>query len=309
MGMRRRCSECRRTFTPSPRARSTQRVCCVACRAARDRRLAQIRRRGDLDAFRADERERQRNRRLRRRRSQSTSAVVRCSGCHALSPAPRFADLPEDLLMVPELPVPAEAGRAGSHPGAAAVLRREWHQPLDDTALRARSPRRARSRRCAEELGRQRFSCRRHRIARRRRAGDVAREHVGRRVRGLHRADGAARATRRRRRALGQPRRPQTWRTRRMCWLRCAFRVDVGPRAESRGSRLSRTRGTPSRPCARGRAPDACGPTCPAARISGRMAVRPPSIVPRTDGVRRSSGSAGASRSGAPSPPASRSLP
>lgn len=129
MGMRRRCSECRHTFTPSPQARSTQRVCCVACRAARDRRLAQIRRRGDLDAFRADERERQRNRRLRRRRGQSTSAVVRCSGCHAPSPAPGFADLPKDLLKLLDRVFTA------SRTSLLRELRKKWPPPRVAAAM------------------------------------------------------------------------------------------------------------------------------------------------------------------------------
>lgn len=37
--------------------------------------------------------------------------------------------------------VALSARRAGRHPGSAAVLRREWDQPLDDPTLRARSPR------------------------------------------------------------------------------------------------------------------------------------------------------------------------
>ena len=45
MGTRRRCSECRHTFIPSPRARSTQRDCCRACRTSRNRKLARARRR------------------------------------------------------------------------------------------------------------------------------------------------------------------------------------------------------------------------------------------------------------------------
>ena len=44
---RRRCSECRCSFTPSPRAVLSQRVCGAACRAARDRKLPRGRRRRD----------------------------------------------------------------------------------------------------------------------------------------------------------------------------------------------------------------------------------------------------------------------
>jgi len=69
----RRCAECRKTFTPAPSARTTQRVCGHGCRAARDRRLVRARRRGAIEEARADERERQRAHRERR-----TAA-----GCHA----------------------------------------------------------------------------------------------------------------------------------------------------------------------------------------------------------------------------------
>lgn len=69
----RRCAECRKTFTHAPSARSTQRVCGKACRAARDRRLARARRRRDLDDARADERERQ----------QASRKARLAAGCHA----------------------------------------------------------------------------------------------------------------------------------------------------------------------------------------------------------------------------------
>ena len=59
MSARKRCSECRCTFTPSPQARATQRVCSAPCRAARDRKLARKRRREDLDGFRDDDKRRQ----------------------------------------------------------------------------------------------------------------------------------------------------------------------------------------------------------------------------------------------------------
>jgi hypothetical protein len=66
MATRRRCSECRCTFTPSPRALTTQQVCGALCRAARNRKLARMRRRGDVDGYRADERRRQRESRATR---------------------------------------------------------------------------------------------------------------------------------------------------------------------------------------------------------------------------------------------------
>ena len=54
-----RCTECRKTFTPSPRAGSRQRVCGTACRLRRNRKLARRRRREDLLECREDERVRQ----------------------------------------------------------------------------------------------------------------------------------------------------------------------------------------------------------------------------------------------------------
>src|SRR5688572_9093355 len=66
---RRRCTECRRTFTPSPRAVATQCVCSRACRAARDRKLARIRRAKDIKGYRADEQQRQRDSRKARARA------------------------------------------------------------------------------------------------------------------------------------------------------------------------------------------------------------------------------------------------
>jgi len=67
MATRKRCSECRKTFTSAPTARSAQRVCSASCRAARDRKLQRARRRRDLDGYREDERRRQQEHRERRR--------------------------------------------------------------------------------------------------------------------------------------------------------------------------------------------------------------------------------------------------
>ena len=77
-----RCAECRKMFTPAPSARETQRVCGARCRAVRDRGLARVRRRRDLDDARADERDRQRLSRQRRA----------AAGCHA-PPSPRKSPL------------------------------------------------------------------------------------------------------------------------------------------------------------------------------------------------------------------------
>lgn len=73
MAVCRRCTECRKTFTPAPSAHTTQRVCGEVCRANRDRRLARARRRRDVDDARVDERERQRASRRQRKEA----------GCHA----------------------------------------------------------------------------------------------------------------------------------------------------------------------------------------------------------------------------------
>ena len=80
----RRCTECRKIFLAAASARATQRVCGVACRGTRDRKLARARRLRAPDEARTDERERQRASRARRREA---------SGCHAppsSSKCPRF---------------------------------------------------------------------------------------------------------------------------------------------------------------------------------------------------------------------------
>ena len=85
---RRRCTECRKTFSPAATARRTQRVCCATCRAARDRRLARARRRRELGDFRADERERQRTRRER----------PGGEGCHAPPSTRNYPQLPREVV-------------------------------------------------------------------------------------------------------------------------------------------------------------------------------------------------------------------
>src|SRR5262249_26780389 len=79
MATRKRCSECRRTFTPSPRARATQRVCGAACRASRDRKLARARRRRELGEARSDERLRQQQHREKQRRVSAKGAPERAA--------------------------------------------------------------------------------------------------------------------------------------------------------------------------------------------------------------------------------------
>jgi hypothetical protein len=83
MATRRRCTECRCVFTPSPRAQSTQRVCGPECRAARDRKLARARRRREVDAYRADERGRQQERRAAQA---ARAAEVRAGQAEAATP-------------------------------------------------------------------------------------------------------------------------------------------------------------------------------------------------------------------------------
>jgi hypothetical protein len=73
MSASRRCTECRKTFTPARSASSTQRVCGAACRVKRDRSFARSRRLLDLEGSRAEERARQQTRR---------DALARL-GCHA----------------------------------------------------------------------------------------------------------------------------------------------------------------------------------------------------------------------------------
>lgn len=102
MGTRRRCTEYRRTFHPSLRASATARVCGPACRAARDRKLARARRRGDLDAHRANERTRQQDCHARRA---GTNAVAPPAGPrhaegHAPPSVPKRRESPKNLVAI-----------------------------------------------------------------------------------------------------------------------------------------------------------------------------------------------------------------
>jgi len=104
MVTRKRCSECGRRYTPSPRAQSTQRVCGAACRAARDRKLARARRRREIDDYRADERVRQRA--SRAARAKAPTAEVGAS-CHAAPSASKPSELPEEVVQLLEHAVAA----------------------------------------------------------------------------------------------------------------------------------------------------------------------------------------------------------
>ena len=78
--MGRRCTECRKSFVAAPSAKTSQRVCSLACRKARDRSQARARRRRELEAARAEERLRQRACRERR---------ASCEGGHAGPSSPK----------------------------------------------------------------------------------------------------------------------------------------------------------------------------------------------------------------------------
>ena len=93
MVTRKRCSECGCRFTPSPRARSTQRVCSAKCRAARDRKLARARRRREIDDYRADERERQQAFRGNRAKAAGIGAP-----CHAPASTPKHSESLEEII-------------------------------------------------------------------------------------------------------------------------------------------------------------------------------------------------------------------
>jgi hypothetical protein len=96
MGIRRRCTECRRCFTPSPRAVTSQRVCGSGCRAARDRKLARGRRDVDLAGYREDERLRQQASRARRKAPTRQGGP----GCHTPPSARKCADLEEEVALI-----------------------------------------------------------------------------------------------------------------------------------------------------------------------------------------------------------------
>jgi hypothetical protein len=88
----RRCSECRKPFTPEPRTGARQKVCGPICRAARDRKLARRRRRKDVDGHRADERERQLLHRAKAR------AAPEGANCHAPAAAAKRLELQAKVI-------------------------------------------------------------------------------------------------------------------------------------------------------------------------------------------------------------------
>jgi len=103
MVTRRRCSECRCRLTPSPRARTTQRVCGAACRVARDRKLARRRRRKEIADYRADQLDRQqavRDKRARAKREAAEVGAPRHAPASAAKSANYWMNLP-DLWIAP----------------------------------------------------------------------------------------------------------------------------------------------------------------------------------------------------------------
>jgi hypothetical protein len=82
-------------FTPSPRARATQRVCGAKCRVQRDRKLARTRRRRDIEAFRVDEQRRQDDARHGQAKAREADTGA---PCHAPASAPKSAELPEEIV-------------------------------------------------------------------------------------------------------------------------------------------------------------------------------------------------------------------
>ena len=125
MRTRRRCTECRCSFAPSPRALQTQRVCSPACRAARDRKLARMRRRREIDDYRADERQRQQAYRDARAKAR---AAAEPPACHAPACASNPSNLPDKIIHFVDRAL--EASRAS----LLRDLRREWLRLRDNVA-------------------------------------------------------------------------------------------------------------------------------------------------------------------------------
>lgn len=110
MATRRRCSECRCTFTPSPRALTTQVVCGPSCRAARDRKLARRRRCDDIDGYRADELRRQQACRAARAARAEARGVAPPRDCHAVASVAKPSEVQGEIAKIVDCAV--EASRA-----------------------------------------------------------------------------------------------------------------------------------------------------------------------------------------------------
>ena len=79
MGLRKRCTECRRWYEASSSARDTQKVCGAACRLKRRGKLARQRRQEHLLEARDEERERQRAHRTALRARAASAAAMEMS--------------------------------------------------------------------------------------------------------------------------------------------------------------------------------------------------------------------------------------
>ncbi|HEY8041702.1 MAG TPA: hypothetical protein VIF15_17980 [Polyangiaceae bacterium] len=128
MATRRRCSECRCPFTPSPRAQSTQRVCGAECRAIRNRKLARARRSLAIDDYRADECARQEASRGRRAQGAKAQEAEAGEVCHALPSASKSLKLPKEFVGFVDRAV--EVSRAT----LLRVLRRNWPRLRENVA-------------------------------------------------------------------------------------------------------------------------------------------------------------------------------
>jgi len=119
MVTRSRCSECRKRFVASRQAGEDQRTCCETCRVLRRRKCARKRRRRDVEAYRADERERQRLRRARlaAARAQGELPVAegdlqaKAGGGHVPASALKSLELQEEIHRI--LDGPFRLSRAG----------------------------------------------------------------------------------------------------------------------------------------------------------------------------------------------------
>jgi hypothetical protein len=88
-----RCSECRKSFTPSVTTGARQKVCSSRCRVRRDRKLARRRRGKELVDHREEERLRQQARRTKR------GERPEGSGCHAPPSGSKSLELREKVVV------------------------------------------------------------------------------------------------------------------------------------------------------------------------------------------------------------------
>ena len=104
MGLRKRCTECRRWYEASSSARDTQKVCGAACRLKRRGKLARQRRQEHLLEARDEERERQRAHRTALRARAASAAAMEMSP--VVMPSQPARDGPRE----PARPAPPSSG-------------------------------------------------------------------------------------------------------------------------------------------------------------------------------------------------------